>query len=69
MPDRDKKTSFLNLESPFFRPLWRRVVTFGVCVIWALFEFITGSAFWGMLFLGLGLYAGWHFFFANKYHE
>jgi hypothetical protein len=60
---------FLDPDHPFFRPLWIRVAIVALCVGWAIFEFTSASAFWGMLFLGLGAYAAWEFFFnfnANK---
>ena len=47
------------LDHPFFRPLWIRVVTVAVAVGWALVEFASGAAFWGTLFLALGLFAAW----------
>ncbi len=55
---------FLDLDHPFFIPLWRRVLIVAACLGWAAFEFIgTGSPLWGMLFGAIGVYAGWHFFF------
>lgn len=55
---------FLDLDHPFFIPLWRRVLIVAVCLGWAVFEFVgTGSPLWGILFGAVGLYAGWHFFF------
>jgi hypothetical protein len=54
---------FLDLDHPFFRPLWIRVLIVVVCLAWSVFEFVgTGSPFWGVLFGVIGLYAGWHFF-------
>jgi len=30
---------------------------------WGIFEFLTATPFWGMLFCGLGAYSVWQFFF------
>jgi hypothetical protein len=59
----DRRDIF-GLEHPFFAPLWRRVAVVLVCIGWAMFEFVEGSPFWGMLFGGLGIYCGWKLFFA-----
>ena len=57
---------FLDLNHPFFIPLWRRVLIVAACLGWAAFEFLgpRGSPFWGVLFLAIGLYAGYVWFFA-----
>ena len=59
---------FFNLRDPFFNPLWRRVVVFVICIGWAIFEFLGGTPFWGVLFASLGLYCGWVFFIAFVPH-
>ncbi len=46
-----------NLSVPFFLPLWRRVVLVVICVGWAGVEFLTGTPFWGVLFLAMGIMA------------
>ena len=51
-----------DLDHPFFRPLWIRALVVAVCLGWALFEFATGSPFWGVLFGAAGLYAAYRFF-------
>jgi len=55
---------FLDPDHPFFRPLWVRIATVAVALGWGLFEFSLGEPFWGIVFLGLGFYAGWTFFVA-----
>lgn len=45
---------FLETDHPFFRPLWIRVLIVAFCVGWAIFEFVGGSAIWGLLFLAMG---------------
>ncbi|NVO25755.1 DUF3329 domain-containing protein [Donghicola mangrovi] len=46
-------------DDPFFAPLWRRVVIVGLCLGWAVFEAVTGSPGWALMFGAAGLYAGW----------
>jgi hypothetical protein len=53
-----------DLNHPFFIPLWRRVAVVAFAVGWGLFEFASGSPFWGTLFLGIGGYAFWGLFLA-----
>ncbi len=53
---------FLDVDHPMFRPLWVRVLIVVLCVGWAVFEFVAGSALWGAAFLALGIYAAWGFF-------
>ena len=50
------------LQLPFFRPLWRRVVTAGLPLGWAAIELLAGSVGWAMIFAAVGLYAAWQFF-------
>lgn len=54
----------LNLDHPFFRPLWVRIAVVAVCLGWAAFEFVGGTPFWGVLFGGIGFYCVWVFFLA-----
>lgn len=54
-----------DFDHPFFNPLWIRVLVFAVCIAWGLFEFVAGNVFWGLLFCGLGLWAGHSFFISN----
>jgi hypothetical protein len=61
MPE-NRPRKFLDVDHPMLRPLWVRLLIVGICTIWAAVEFVTGSPFWGMLFLGLGGYAAWAFF-------
>lgn len=57
-----------DFEHPFFDPLWVRVLVFWICIGWGLFEFSTGSYFWGVMFCAMGLWAG-HSFFIAKLHR
>ena len=58
--------NWFDLQTDFYRPLWIRVTVTAVCVLWALFEFINGSPVWGMIFLGLGIYCAYQFFWVFK---
>lgn len=53
-----------DFDSPWFRPLWRRVLTSAVALGWGAFEFLTGSPGWAILFLSVGGYATYRLFFA-----
>lgn len=53
-----------DLQVPFFIPVWRRVLTVGITLGWAVFEVLTGSPGWGLLFGAAGLYAFYGFFIA-----
>lgn len=57
--------SFLDVRTPFFRPLWRRVVATAVCLVWAMVELATGSVTWAILFGASGLYLCWQFFLVS----
>ena len=52
----------IDVQHPFFIPVWRRVALVSVCLGWAIYEFSTGAPFWGFLFGAAGLYCGWQFF-------
>ncbi len=60
-----KKAKLFDLAIPFFLPVWRRVLAVVVPILWAMVEFSTGEAFWGLIFLGLGGIAGWKFSIAD----
>ena len=51
-----------DLDHPFFKPLWLRVLVVAVALGWALVEFASGSPFWGILFGAIGAYAAYKFF-------
>ncbi|PCJ89080.1 MAG: hypothetical protein COA52_12635 [Hyphomicrobiales bacterium] len=56
--------ALINVQLPFFKPLWRRIATVVICLGWGTFEFVDGSPFWGVLFVGLGLICAYEFFVA-----
>lgn len=53
------------LQTDFFRPLWRRILVVVVCFSWAGVEFANDSPVWGGIFIGLGVYAAYQFFLDN----
>lgn len=54
----------LDVQHPFFRPMWRRVAVVALCLGWALVELATGAVFWAILFGAMGLYCAHQFFIA-----
>lgn len=59
-----KKKSVFDLNDPFFRPLWLRVLIVAATIGWGLFEFSAGQPFWGTLFCAIGAYAFYGLFIA-----
>jgi len=55
-----------DLKLPFFRPLWRRIVTVLVCFGWAAVEFTNNAPIWAVIFCGLGGMAAYQFFITWK---
>jgi hypothetical protein len=51
----------LDLNHPFFKPVWVRVAVVAVCFVWGLIEFANGSALWGVFFVGLAVICGYRF--------
>jgi hypothetical protein len=54
---------FLDLQVPFFLPVWRRVAVIVLCALWGIVEISNGAIFWAVLFWGAGGLALWQFFF------
>jgi hypothetical protein len=65
MKEQPSRLKLFDMAIPFFLPVWRRVLAVVVPVLWALFEFSTGEAFWGLIFVGLGGMAAWKFRIAD----
>ena len=63
-PDRPKP-KFFDLAVPFFLPVWRRVLTAVVPILWAMVELANGEPFWAMIFFALGVTAIWKFYKAD----
>ncbi|MEI2807538.1 DUF3329 domain-containing protein [Albidovulum sp.] len=51
-----------DLDHPWFRPLWRRLLVTGIALGWGVLELASGSPGFAVLFLALGAYAGWRLF-------
>ena len=51
----------IDLEHPFFKPVWIRVAVVAVCAGWALLEFANGNVLWGVFFGGLAIICGYRF--------
>ena len=46
----------LDLQHPWFIPLWRRVAVTAVCLFWTVMEVCIGGPFWLLLFGALTLF-------------
>ncbi len=55
---------FFDLQQPFYKPLWIRIVITVLCLGWAVIEILGGNVFWAMLFGAMGLYCAHQFFIA-----
>lgn len=55
---------FLDVQHPFFRPLWRRLALVVFCMGLFLFEIVLGNPFFGVLIGAVGLYCVHQFFIA-----
>ncbi|WP_282024782.1 hypothetical protein [Limimaricola cinnabarinus] len=51
------------VRSPFFVPVWRRVVVVVLVFGWALIELSQGAPGWALLFAAAGAWCAWQFFF------
>lgn len=56
--------NFFNVQTPFFIPLWRRIVVVVLTLGWALVELAGGQVFWAMIFGAAGLWCAHQFFIA-----
>lgn len=54
--------SLFDVQTPFFRPLWRRIAVTAVCFAWTAVEIATGAVFWAILFGAASIYLAWQFF-------
>ena len=51
----------IDLEHPFFAPLWIRMAIVVVTLVWGMFEMSRGAPMWGIIFLGVSIICGWRF--------
>ncbi|MBP0482529.1 hypothetical protein [Sagittula salina] len=54
----------LDVQHPWFVPLWRRIATVGACLGWATLELSLGNNGWAAMLGLLGLYCAHQFFVA-----
>lgn len=61
MPDwlRADMIKLLDPHHPFFKPLWRRILTVALPGAWGGIEFYNGSTGWGILFAAAAIYAAY----------
>lgn len=52
----------LNANDSFYRPLWRRAVIVALSLGWGIFEALSGSPGFAVIFLALGGYAAYRLF-------
>lgn len=50
-------------------PLYRRVITMAVCVVWLVVELIGQQSFWLMMAGAVNCYALWDFFLSPTYRD
>ena len=53
-----------NFHTPFFRPLWVRLLVVAICIGWGIFELLGNSIGFAMIFLAAGIYAAYGMFIA-----
>ncbi len=42
--------ALIDLNHPFFKPLWIRIVLTVACFAWAIFEFVSDNLLWAAIF-------------------
>jgi hypothetical protein len=53
-----------DVQIPFFAPMWRRVLTVVVLLLWTGMEVSQGAYVWALLFGGPAIYMAHQFFIA-----
>jgi hypothetical protein len=48
-------------DSPFLKPLWRRIVLVAFCAVWAAWEWWNAEMFWAALVAAIAVYGAWTF--------
>ena len=51
----------IDLQDPFFEPLWIRITVVAVAAGWGLVELSAGAIFWAAVFLGFAGFCAWRF--------
>lgn len=62
MDDKRQNSRLREQDSPFYRPLWRRIAITAVVALWLAFEIYNGSGFWMVIAAAMLCYALWIFF-------
>ena len=62
MDDNKQGKRVFEQDSPFYKPLWRRIVIIAVVALWVAFEIYQGSGFWLVIAVAMFCYALWIFF-------
>ena len=62
MDDNKPKSRFSEQDSPFYKPLWRRIVITAIVALWVAFEIYQGGGFWLVIAVAMLCYALWIFF-------
>lgn len=63
------KKNMWNVKTPFFRPVWRRLLACCIVGLWGIVELIYGNKTFGILFLGAGAYLVHQFFIIFKVED
>ncbi|MDG1936351.1 MAG: hypothetical protein P8I83_08055 [Paracoccaceae bacterium] len=53
---------FINVQQPFFIPLWRRIGVVSACLIWTVLEIYGQNEIWAMFAAAITLYCAHQFF-------
>jgi hypothetical protein len=63
MSDNRQHSRFYEQNSPFYRPLWRRIAITAAVALWLAIEIYDGeSGFWTIIAAAMLCYAVWIFF-------
>ena len=57
------KITILDPTHPFFKPLWRRVLSVLLPGVWAAVEYYNGATGWAILFFAASAYAAYELLF------
>ena len=52
----------IDLDDPFFAPIWIRVAIVIITAAWALFELSQGAIMWAVIFIGISGICAWRFY-------
>lgn len=71
VPDRcqedcNMRWALIDFGHSFYRPMMRRIIIFGLLVIWTVVEVFLSSIGWVVFFAALSAYVGWGFFLSGQ---